>query len=152
MQKIVTYLWFDNQAEEAARYYTSIFKNSRITHISRSGPEGSAMSVNFELEGQQFIALNGGPRFKFSEAISLFVNCQTQKEVDDLWGKLTDGGEEGQCGWLKDKYGLSWQIVPTALMELMGGPDPARTGRVVQAMLGMKKLDIAGLKRAFDQA
>jgi predicted 3-demethylubiquinone-9 3-methyltransferase (glyoxalase superfamily) len=153
-QKIVTYLWFDGQAEEAAKHYTSIFKNSKILSVSRygdAGPgrKGTAMIVNFQLEGQEFIALNGGPQFKFTEAISLLVNCESQKEVDELWSRLSAGGEEGQCGWLKDKYGLSWQIIPAALPEMLQDRDPAKSKRVMEAMLQMKKIDIAGLKRAY---
>jgi predicted 3-demethylubiquinone-9 3-methyltransferase (glyoxalase superfamily) len=155
MSKITPFLWFDNQAEEAVNLYTSIFKNSKIKEVSRygeagPGPAGSVMVVNFELDGQEFTALNGGPVFKFNEAVSFVVNCETQEEVDDLWEKLTDGGEEVQCGWLKDKFGLSWQIVPTKLGELMGDPDPVKAQRVTQAMLQMKKLDIAGLQRAYE--
>jgi predicted 3-demethylubiquinone-9 3-methyltransferase (glyoxalase superfamily) len=153
-QKIVTYLWFDRQAEEAAKHYTSIFKNSKVGSVTRygdagPGPKGTAMVVNFQLEGQEFIALNGGPQFKFTEAISLLVNCDTQKEVDDLWKKLSAGGQEGQCGWLKDKFGLSWQIIPSALFELIRDQDPEKSKRVMEAMLQMKKIDIAGLKRAY---
>jgi predicted 3-demethylubiquinone-9 3-methyltransferase (glyoxalase superfamily) len=156
MQKITPFLWFDDQAEQAANLYTSVFKNSKILEVSRygdagPGPEGQAMTVNFQLEGQEFIALNGGPEFKFTEAISLVVNCETQAEVDRLWEKLTaDGGEESMCGWLKDKFGLSWQIVPTALGKLLGGPDPVRAQRAMQAMLQMKKLDVAALERAYE--
>jgi predicted 3-demethylubiquinone-9 3-methyltransferase (glyoxalase superfamily) len=155
MQKIVTFLWFDNQAEEAVNLYTSIFKNSKITGVARNGeagpgPKGSVMTMNFTLEGQEFIALNGGPMFKFTEAISLFVNCETQEEVDALWNKLTEGGQESQCGWLKDKYGLSWQIIPTTLMKLMSDPDREKAGRVMQAMLQMKKIDIAKLRQAYE--
>jgi len=156
MQKISTFLWFDNRAEEAANFYTSIFKDSKILSVARypegsPGPAGSVMTVTFELEGKAFIALNGGPVFKFTEAISFFVNCETQEEVDVLWEKLTEGGEPGQCGWLKDKFGVSWQIVPTALGELLGAKDPAKSRSVVQAMLKMKKLDIQGLKQAYEQ-
>ncbi len=155
-QKITPFLWFDNQAEEAANFYVSIFKNSRVTGIDRYGeagplPKGTVMTASFELEGQGFIALNGGPEFKFTEAISLFVNCETQAEVDELWAKLSAGGEEGPCGWLKDKYGLSWQIVPTILHELLGDPDPEKSQRVMKAMLQMKKLDINMLKQAYMQ-
>ena len=151
MKKITPFLWFDHQAEEAMNFYVSIFKNSRVLGVA-PGPNGIAQSVTFELEGQEFIALNAGPQFKFNEAISFFVNCETQEEVDELWEKLTaDGGEESMCGWLKDKYGLSWQIIPTALGELMGDPDPEKAGRVVQAMLNMKKIDIQGLRQAYDQ-
>ena len=152
MQKITPFLWFDTQAEEAATFYTSIFKNSRIVTVTRytevgPGPAGSAMTVVFELEGQRFIALNGGPHFKFTEAISLVVDCETQEELDGYWEKLTaDGGQEVQCGWLKDKYGLSWQIVPKILGELAA--DPQKSGKVMAAMMKMKKLDIEGLKQA----
>ncbi|HET8683607.1 MAG TPA: VOC family protein [Micromonosporaceae bacterium] len=155
MQKITTFLWFDNQAEEAAAFYTSIFDNSRIVSVQRygeagPGPAGSVMTVNFELAGQQFIGLNGGPQFRFTEAISLYVDCATQEEVDELWAKLTDGGEESQCGWLKDRYGLSWQIVPRALTDLMSDPDPAKANRVMQAMLGMRKIDVKSLVDAYE--
>jgi len=144
MKKITPFLWFDNQAEEAMNYYVSIFKNSKVLGVSPS-------SVNFELEGQEFIGFNAGPEFKFNEAISMFVSCQTQEEVDELWGRLTsDGGEEGQCGWAKDKYGLWWQIIPAALGELMGDPDPVKSKRVMDAMLQMKKIVIADLKKAHD--
>lgn len=154
MQKIIPCLWFDNQAEEAASFYVSLFRNSGISSVSRfgegaPGPAGSVMTVNFQIDGQELIALNGGPHFNFTEAISLFVNCETQEEVDELWAKLTEGGEEGQCGWLKDRYGLSWQIVPTALGQMLGDPDPEKSQRVMQAMLQMQKLDIAGLRRAY---
>lgn len=154
MQKIVTYLWFDNQAEEAAHFYTSLFADSKVTEVSRygeagPGPAGTVMVVTFQLAGQEFIALNGGPQFKFNEAVSLYVNCQTQQEVDELWGKLTaDGGQEQPCGWLKDKYGLSWQIIPTALPELLNDPDPAKAKRVMEAMFQMTKIDIATLEAA----
>jgi len=156
MQKITTFLWFENQAEDAANFYTSIFKNSKILSISRygegsPGTPGTAMIVTFQIEGQEFMALNGGPEFKFTEAISLFVNCETQAEVDELWEKLSAGGEEGRCGWLKDRFGLSWQIVPTALGELMSNPDPVKTQRVMQAMLQMDKLDVVSLQRAAEQ-
>ena len=150
MKKITPFLWFDDQAEEAMNFYVSIFKNSKVLGVS-PGPNGKAFTVNFELDGQEFTALNAGPLFKFTEAISFFVNCETQAEVDELWKKLSAGGEEGQCGWLKDKYGLSWQIVPTALGELMGDPDPGKSQRVMQAMLKMKKIDIAGLRKAYEQ-
>jgi predicted 3-demethylubiquinone-9 3-methyltransferase (glyoxalase superfamily) len=159
MQKIVTYLWFDGQAEEAAALYTSLFKDSKIVNVSRydegaaqaSGrPVGSAMTVAFELGGQEFLALNGGPQFKFTEAISLLVNCESQAEVDRLWEALCDGGEPGQCGWLKDRYGLSWQIVPTVLGDLIGGPDAEGAQRAVMAMLQMQKLDIATLQKAYN--
>lgn len=156
MHKITPCLWFDHQAEEAARHYTSIFKNSQIVDIQRSGPagpgpEGSVMLVSFELDGQPVQALNGGPQFTFTEAVSLHVSCTDQAEVDELWAKLTEGGEPGPCGWLKDRYGLSWQIVPTALGELLGDPDPQRSSRVMKAMLGMQKIDIQGLRDAYEQ-
>ena len=155
-QKITPFLWFDNNAEEAMNHYVSIFKNARIVSVSRygeagPGPKGSVMTGTFEIEGQQFMALNGGPHFKFTEAISLFVNCGTQAEVDELWGKLSAGGSESQCGWLKDKFGLSWQIIPSALGELLGDPDPRKSRRVMQAMLKMGKIDIAGLQAAYNQ-
>lgn len=157
-QKITPFLWFDQNAEEAANFYTSIFKNSKILGVTRygdagPGPKGSVMTVAFELEGQQFTALNGGPHFKFTEAISLVVHCETQKEVDEYWNKLTvGGGQESQCGWLKDKYGLSWQIVPDALMRLLQDSDPEKSKRVMEAMLQMKKIDIAGLESAYAHA
>jgi len=157
MQKITTFLWFDHQAEEAAKFYTSIFKNSKIGKISRygdagPGPKGSVMVLTFELDGQQFTALNGGPVFSFTPAISLMVNCETQAEVDQLWEKLSAEGKKDRCGWLKDKYGLSWQIVPTRLGQLMSDPDPKKANRVMQAMLQMDKLDIAKLEQAYQQA
>ncbi|AUX45974.1 3-demethylubiquinone-9 3-methyltransferase [Sorangium cellulosum] len=153
-QKIKTFLWFDNNAEEAVRLYTSIFQNARILDEVRCGdagpgPRGSLLTVEFELEGQRFVAMNGGPHFKFNEAISLAVTCETQEEVDALWSKLTEGGgSESQCGWLKDRFGLSWQIVPSALPRLLQHPEPAKAARVMQAMLQMKKLDIARLEEA----
>jgi predicted 3-demethylubiquinone-9 3-methyltransferase (glyoxalase superfamily) len=148
MQKIIPFLWFDTQAEEAMNFYCSLFRNSKVLGIT-PGPNGTAFSVSFVLEGQEFIALNAGPQFKFNEAVSFFVNCETQDEVDELWEKLTaDGGEESQCGWLKDKYGLSWQIVPSALGELMGDKDPVKANRVMQAMLQMRKIDIQILRQA----
>ena len=151
MKKITPFLWFDTQAEEAMNFYVSVFKNSKVNNVSR-GPDGKAFTVSFELDGQEFIGLNAGPQFKFNEAISMFVNCENQAEVDELWAKLTaDGGEESMCGWLKDKYGLSWQIIPKALGELMGDPDPVKAQRVMQAMLQMKKIDVAGLQQAYDQ-
>ena len=155
MPRICPFLWFDTQAEEAARFYVSIFKNSKIVKIARygeagPGPKGSVMTVVFELEGQEFIALNGGPQFKFTEAISFSVNCETQKEVDQFWEKLSQGGEEGPCGWLKDRYGLSWQINPVILGEMLSDPDPRKSRRVMQAMLKMKKIDIAALKKAYN--
>lgn len=153
-QKITPFLWFDGNAEEAANFYVSIFKNSKVRSVARygkagPGPEGTVMTVTFQLEGQEFIALNGGPQFKFTEAISLLVNCDHQAEVDELWSKLTaGGGEEGPCGWLKDKYGLSL-IVPSAFFKMMQDKDPEKVNRVMQAMLQMKKMDIAGLERAY---
>ncbi|WP_437927065.1 VOC family protein [Sorangium sp. So ce291] len=153
-QKIKTFLWFDNNAEEAVRLYTSLFKNSRIVDELRCGdagpgPKGSLLTVEFEIEGQRFVAMNGGPHFKFNEAISLAVTCETQAEVDELWSKLTaDGGAESQCGWLKDRFGLSWQIVPSALPRLLQHPDPAKAARVMQAMMQMKKIDIAQIEEA----
>ena len=155
MPTISPFLWFDTQAEQAANLYVSVFKNSRVLTTSRygdagPGPKGSVMTVTFELDGQRFIALNGGPHFKFSEAVSFSVNCQTQQEVDDYWSKLSAGGEEGPCGWLKDQYGLSWQINPTILGEMLSDPDPLKAKRVMEAMLKMKKIDIAGLQRAYD--
>ena len=155
MQKITPFLWFDNQAEEAANFYTSIFKNSKIVKIARygeagPGPKGSVMIVTFQLEGQEFIALNGGPHFKFTEAISLSVDCKTQKEVDEFWNRLSEGGEKGQCGWLKDKYGLSWQVNPTVLGEMLSDQDPEKSKRVTEAMLKMTKIDIGLLKQAYD--
>ena len=151
MKKITPFLWFDDQAEEALNFYVSIFKNSKILSVS-PGPNGKAFTVSAELDGQEITALNAGPEFKFTEAISFFVNCETQAEVDELWEKLTAGGEESQCGWLKDKYGLSWQIVPTALGRLLGDPDPVKAQRVMQAMLKMRKIDIAGLQQAYEQS
>jgi predicted 3-demethylubiquinone-9 3-methyltransferase (glyoxalase superfamily) len=157
MQKITPFLWFDDNAEEAVRFYTSIFKNSKIGKIARydkagekaaGRPAGSVMTVEFELDGQEFVALNGGPHFKFTEAISFVVNCETQEEVDYYWKKLSEGGKEVQCGWLKDKCGLSWQIVPTVLGELLSDKDAVKAQRVMQAMLKMVKLDIKKLKQA----
>ncbi len=157
MNKITPFLWFDDKAEEAMNFYVSIFKNSRVLNVSRYGqdaayPEGTAFLVSFQLDGQEVMALNAGPQFKFTEAISMFVSCETQEEVDDLWEKLSEGGEKGQCGWLKDRYGLSWQIVPTALGELMNDKDPEKSKRVMQAMLKMHKIDINKLKEAHEQA
>jgi predicted 3-demethylubiquinone-9 3-methyltransferase (glyoxalase superfamily) len=157
MPKTTPCLWFDNQGEEAAEFYTSVFPNSKILDITRygpvgPGPEGSVMTVRFMLDGQEFVALNGGPEFTFSEAISFQVECGSQEEVDEYWTRLSDGGSEGPCGWLKDRFGLSWQIVPTALPELLSDPDPGRAQRAMQAMLQMKKIDIAELRRAADQA
>ncbi|MPZ61865.1 MAG: VOC family protein [Propionibacteriales bacterium] len=155
MQGISTCLWFDTEGEEAANFYTSIFKNSRILGVSRYGeagprPAGTVMTVNFELDGQEFIALNGGPEFKFNEAVSFQVNCYGQEEVDEYWDRLTEGGEPGPCGWLKDKYGVSWQITPTILSELVNGPDPEKAQRAMSAMLQMSKIDIQALKDAYD--
>jgi predicted 3-demethylubiquinone-9 3-methyltransferase (glyoxalase superfamily) len=155
MQKIITFLWFNDQAEEAVKFYTSIFKNSKIGSVSRygdegPGPKGKAIVAEFQLEGQEFRALNGGPEYSFTPAISLMVNCKTQEEVDELWEKLSEGGEEGQCGWLTDKYGLSWQIVPTILGELMLDKDAEKSGRVMQALLQMRKLDIKKLQQAYE--
>ncbi len=161
MQKIIPNLWFDSNAEEAAKFYVSIFKNSKLGNISRYGkegfeihkrPEGSVMTVEFQIEGQNFLALNGGPIFKFNESISFIVNCETQEEVDYYWEKLSEGGDPNaqQCGWLKDKFGLSWQIVPTILSELLQG-DPKKSGKAMEALLEMKKLDIDTLKRAYDE-
>ncbi len=154
MQKITPFLWFDTQAEEAMNFYVSIFKNSKVVGVSRygdagPGPKGSVMTTTFELEGQRFIALNGGPSFSFTPAISLFVNCETQQEVDDLWARLSAGGREDRCGWLQDKYGLSWQIIPSVLMDLMQDKDPGKSKRVMQAMLQMVKIDIEALKKAY---
>jgi predicted 3-demethylubiquinone-9 3-methyltransferase (glyoxalase superfamily) len=160
MQKVTPCLWFDNQAEEAANFYVSIFKNSKVGSVARYGeegakvsgrPKGTVMTVIFQLDGQEFMALNGGPMFKFTEAISFMVNCKTQQEVDELWQKLSQGGEEGPCGWLKARYGLSWQIVPTVLGEMLQDKDPEKSERVMKAMLQMKKLDIASLKQAYEK-
>jgi len=157
MEKIKPFLWFDSQAEEAVRFYTSIFKNSKIRNTVRhseasarmSGkPVHSVMTIDFELNGQEFIAVNGGPAFKFNEAVSFVVQCEDQQELDEIWSKLTDGGEEVHCGWLKDRFGVSWQVVPRVLNEMLRDPDPAKTGRVMEALLKMVKLDIAELKRA----
>lgn len=159
MQKITPFLWFDHQAEEAATFYVSIFKNSKIETVARydeagskaSGrPSGTAMTVAFNLDGQEFTALNGGPYFKFTEAISFVVSCENQLEVDHFWNKLSEGGEESQCGWLKDKFGVSWQIVPTAMGKMMSDSDASKSNRVMQAMLKMKKIDIATLKQAYE--
>ncbi len=150
MPKITPFLWFDNQAEEAMNYYVSIFKNSKILSVSRAN--GRVMSVTFELEGQEFMGLNAGPQFKFTEAISFFVNCETQEEVDELWEKLSQGGEKGRCGWLKDRFGLSWQIIPTALGKLLNDPDPEKSQAVVQTMLKMNKIVIEDLKKAYGGA
>jgi predicted 3-demethylubiquinone-9 3-methyltransferase (glyoxalase superfamily) len=157
MQKITPFLWFDTEAEEAARFYTSVFPSSRIVEVARYGeagprPVGMVMTVSFELDGQRFVALNGGPEFTFNEAISFQVDCGTQEEVDTFWSKLSDGGEEGPCGWLKDRFGVSWQIVPTVLPELLGDRDREKSQRVMRAMLNMKKIEIAELERAAAQA
>jgi predicted 3-demethylubiquinone-9 3-methyltransferase (glyoxalase superfamily) len=155
MQKITPFLWFDGRVEEAMNFYTSIFKNSKIGRVTRygeagPGPKGTVMSATFQLDGQDFMALNGGPQFKFTEAISLFVNCETQEEVDELWEKLSAGGKKDRCGWLKDKFGLSWQIIPRALGEMLGDKDPEKSKRVMQAMLQMDKIDTKTLKQAYD--
>jgi predicted 3-demethylubiquinone-9 3-methyltransferase (glyoxalase superfamily) len=154
-QKIVPFLWFDDEAEEAMSFYASIFKDSEIVDVTRygeagPGKPGTVMVGTFKIAGQEFMALNGGPLFKFNESISFHVTCESQEEVDDFWEKLTDGGEESQCGWLKDKFGVSWQIVPTALGEMLSDPDPERSRRAMEAMLQMKKIDIATMRRAFD--
>jgi predicted 3-demethylubiquinone-9 3-methyltransferase (glyoxalase superfamily) len=156
MQKITSCLWFDTQGEEAARFYTTVFENSRILDVARygpagPGPEGTVMTVTFELDGHRFIALNGGPQFTFDEAISFQVSCETQDEVDYFWNRLSAGGEEGPCGWLKDRYGLSWQIVPTALIELVSDPDIEKSQAAIKAMLGMRKIDIEALQHAANQ-
>ena len=154
MQKITPCLWFDRQAEVAARFYVSVFKNSEMDAITRYGegaplPKGTVLTVRFRLDGQEFLALNGGPMFQFTEAVSLIVNCETQEEVDRMWEKLSEGGDKVQCGWLKDKYGLSWQVVPTVIAKMLTDPDPARVNRVMQAVLQMKKLDIKKLEEAY---
>jgi predicted 3-demethylubiquinone-9 3-methyltransferase (glyoxalase superfamily) len=156
MQKITPFLWFDNNAEEAVNHYLAIFKNSKINKVLRCGdagpgPKGSILTIAFQLEGQEFIALNGGPIFKFTEAISLSVDCKSQQEVDDLWEMLSDGGQKSQCGWLKDKFGLSWQVVPTALVEMLQDHDAGKANRVMAAMMQMSKIDIAILKQAYDR-
>ena len=155
MQKINPFLWFNDQAEDAASFYVSLFKNSKILNVARygeagPGPKGTAMSVTFELAGQKFIALNGGPLFTFTEAVSFLINCETQQEVDELWEKLSAHGKTSRCGWLKDKYGLSWQVIPTALGKMLQDKDPKKSQRVMQAMLQMDKIDIARLKQAYD--
>jgi predicted 3-demethylubiquinone-9 3-methyltransferase (glyoxalase superfamily) len=155
MQKITPFLWFDNQAEEAMNFYVSIFKNSKVVGVNRygdagPGPKGTVMTASFLLDGQEFVALNGGPMFPFTQAISFVVNCETQEEVDEYWAKLSAGGKEGQCAWLTDKFGVPWQIVPTQLGKLLSDPDPVKAGRVMQAMLKMKKIDIAGLQSAYE--
>ena len=161
MQKITPFLWFDDQAEEAAKFYTTLFKNSKISRIFRYNeeaaektgrPVGSVLTIEFEIEGQKFVALNGGPLFKFNESISFVINCETQEEVNYFWGKLSaDGGEESACGWLKDKFGLSWQVVPTVLIDMLHDSDQEKSGRVMQAMLQMKKIDIKALKDAYER-
>jgi predicted 3-demethylubiquinone-9 3-methyltransferase (glyoxalase superfamily) len=156
MQKITPFLWFDGKAEEAMNFYTSIFRNSKIGSVSRygeagPGEKGSVMSATFQLDGQEFIVLNGGPMFTFSPAISFFVNCETQAEVDDLWEKLSEGGEKQRCGWLKDKYGVSWQIIPSVLGKMLQDKDAEKSKRVMNAMLQMNKIDIKGLTQAYDQ-
>jgi predicted 3-demethylubiquinone-9 3-methyltransferase (glyoxalase superfamily) len=155
MQKITPFLWFDYQAEEAANFYVSIFKNSKISTVNRygeagPGPKGTVMTIAFQLDGQEFVALNGGPLFPFTQAISFVVNCETQEEVDELWEKLSAGGKQQQCAWLTDKFGVPWQIVPTQLVTLLSDPDPVKSARVMQAMLQMTKIDIAALKRAYE--
>ena len=149
MQKITPFLWFDGQAEEAMSFYVSVFANSRILSVT-PGPNGKAMSVTCQLDGQQLYALNGGPMYTFTPAISFFVSCETQEEVDELWGKLVDGGKEQQCGWLTDRFGLSWQIIPSTLGKMLGDGDPARAGRVMTAMLQMVKMDMKRLQQAYD--
>ncbi|HEU5416020.1 MAG TPA: VOC family protein [Candidatus Angelobacter sp.] len=149
MKKITPFLWFDTQAEEAMNHYVSIFKNSKVLNVNRAG--GKVLTVTFELDGQQFIGLNAGPQFKFTEAVSFLVNCETQEEVDDFWDKLSQGGEKGRCGWLKDKFGLSWQIVPSALSRLMSDPNPKKSKAVFEAMMKMNKIEISDLQRAYDQ-
>jgi len=157
MQKITPFLWFDHQAEEAMNFYVSIFRNSKVLTVNRygdagPGPKGSVMTASFLLDGQEFVALNGGPVYQISPAISFVVNCETQQEVDDMWDKLGAGGQELQCGWLTDKFGVSWQVVPTLLVKLLSDPDPVKSARVMQAMLQMKKIDIAALQRAQEPA
>jgi predicted 3-demethylubiquinone-9 3-methyltransferase (glyoxalase superfamily) len=155
MPKITPFLWFDGQAEEAAKHYVSIFPNSKILTTTRygaagPGPKGSVMTVDFELDGRRFTALNGGPEFKFNESVSFVIECKTQKEVDTYWEKLLDGGQESQCGWLKDRFGLSWQVTPVALLEMIGDPDPKKVARVMEVMMTMRKLEIEPLKRAYE--
>ena len=157
MQKITPYLWFNDQAEEAMNFYVSLFKNSKVINVARygrggPGPEGTVMTATFQLDGQEFMALNGGPLYSFTEAISFLVHCETQQEVDELWAKLTDGGEEGRCGWLKDRFGVSWQIIPNALGDMLQDKDPQKAQRVMQAMLQMNKIDTKVLKEAYDRA
>ncbi len=155
MQKITPFLWYDGNAEEAMNFYVSIFKNSKVGNVTRCGdhgpgPKGSVLTATFQLEGQEFMALNGGPMYKFSPAISFFVNCENQAEVDDLWERLSAGGAKVQCGWLQDKFGVSWQIIPTTLGKLLNDPDPVKAGRVMQAMMQMTKIEIDKLKKAYD--
>ena len=155
MPKITPFLWFDGKAEEAMNFYMSIFKNSKVGRVTRygaagPGPKGAVMSATFQLEGQEFMALNGGPQFTFTPAISFFVNCETQQEVDELWENLSEGGQKDRCGWLKDKYGLSWQIIPSALGKMLGDKDPEKSKRVMEAMLQMNKIDIKGLQKAYE--
>lgn len=157
MKRITPFLWFENQAEEAANYYVSIFKSSKVGKITRwgdvgPGPKGSVLTIEFTLDGQDFIGLNGGPEFKFTEAVSFSVECKNQQEVDEYWDKLSEGGEQGPCGWVKDKYGLSWQVSPTILNEMLNDPNQAKANAAMQAMMGMKKIVIADLKRAYDAA
>ena len=156
MQKITPFLWFNDKAEDAMNFYISIFKNSKVGRVSRygdggPGPKGMVMSATFQLEGQKFMALNGGPQFPFTEAISLYVDCKTQNEVDELWEKLSEGGEKGRCGWLKDRFGLSWQIVPAALGEMLSDKDAEKSKRVMEAMLRMDRIDIKTLRQAYEQ-
>ena len=156
-RKITPFLWFDDKAEEATNFYVSIFKNSEILSVNRygpagPGPEGTVMTTSFRLDGLGFMALNGGPEFKFTEAVSFYIDCESQEEVDYFWDRLTEGGEPGPCGWLKDKFGLSWQVIPSTLGELLQDPDRERAGRVMQAMLQMGKIDVAKLQQAYDQA
>ena len=156
MQKIVPFLWFNDQAEEAVNFYVSLFPNSKVTSMSRHGdagpgPKGSVMSATFQLDGQEFHALNGGPHYTFTPAISMFINCESQQEVDTLWEKLSAGGRKDRCGWLQDRYGLSWQVIPKALGEMLRDKDPQKSKRVMQAMLQMDRIDIAKLKQAYDQ-
>lgn len=156
MQKITPFLWFDGKAEEAANFYVSVFKDAKVVSVTRygeagPGPKGTAMSVIFQLEGQEFFALNGGPQFTFTPAISFFVSCETQQEVDELWEKLSAGGQKNRCGWLADKYGLSWQIIPSILGKMLQDKDAGKSTKVMQAMMQMDKIDIMGLKRAYDQ-
>ncbi len=157
MQKITPFLWFDGKAEEAMNFYVSIFKNSRVVRVTRygesgPGPKGTVMSATFQLEGQDFFALNGGPQFQFTPAISLFVSCETQQEVDELWEKLSEGGEKERCGWLKDRYGLSWQVIPSVLGKMLQDKDPEKSKRVMKAMMQMEKIDLNGLQKAYDRA